>query len=138
MKLYHLHFVFSSISLEYVIMHTNVTREYKSDNNVPKTTRVSTFPHRLKYPSVRPTKHLHIERRGKRAWRKYSRSKKKKRKKNTKREKKVRDTNSPARHFLIRPVAKSPKRCMRLHYFGNYANNSFAAVLFLRPRMDGE
>jgi len=101
------------------------------------------FPHRLKYPSVRPTKHLHIERRGKYDGNTRGTKKKRKAEKNTKREKKetyriLRDMNSPARHFLIRPVAKSPKRCMRSHYFGNYANNSFAAVLFLRPRMDGE
>lgn len=35
------------------------------------------FPHRLKYSSIRPTKHLHIERREKRECRKYSRIKKK-------------------------------------------------------------
>lgn len=62
-----------------IYAHTNVTREYNSDNNVSRRENAlfSRFPRRLKYSSIRPTKHLHIERRGKRAWRKYSRTEKK-------------------------------------------------------------
>lgn len=122
--------------------HTNVTREYNSDNNVSRREN-GVFPRRLKYSSIRPTKHLHIEWHGKRAWRKYSRMKKKgksgKKYKKSGGEKKqmhriLRDMNSPARHFLIRPAAKSPKR--RTHYFGNYANNSFCHCS-LSPSEDG-